>query len=216
MTKLRPWQQEALAKAIHWLVTTRSDSRFLINAAPGSGKTIAACATAQALFELGEIDRVVVIAPRVEVVDQWATDYKFVTGRHMSRITTADGDIDGLGLDVCCTWAATQGLSPELDAVCRHHRVLVICDEQHHAAVEAAWGRSADSAFNAAAFALILTGTPIRSDGAETVWLAYDSHGAINQPEAGSYTLSGEAVVRVCRPATFHRHEGRFRLPDFW
>ena len=65
MTKLRPWQQEALAKAIHWLVTTRSDSRFLINAAPGSGKTIAACATAQALFELGEIDRVVVIAPRV-------------------------------------------------------------------------------------------------------------------------------------------------------
>ena len=27
------------------------------------------------------------------------------------------------------------GLSPELDAVCRH-RVLVICDEQHHAAVE--------------------------------------------------------------------------------
>ena len=70
------------------------------------------------LFELGEIDRVVVIAPRVEVVDQWARDFQMVTGRHMSRITKADGDIQGLGIDVCCTWAATQGLSPELDAVC--------------------------------------------------------------------------------------------------
>ena len=214
MTKLRPWQQNCLAKAIDWLVTTRSDSRFLINAAPGAGKTIAACSIAQMLFELGEIDRVVVIAPRVEVVDQWARDFQMVTGRHMSRSTKADGDIQGLGIDVCCTWAATQGLSPELDAICSVQKVLVICDEHHHAAVEAAWGRGADSAFKLAAFGLILTGTPIRSDGAESVWLAYDNAGAINQPEAGSYTLSyGDAVdLGYCRPATFHRHEGRFTV----
>ena len=214
MIRLRPWQQKCLAKATDWLVTTRSDSRFLINAAPGAGKTIAACSIAQVLFELNEIDRVVVIAPRVEVVDQWAKDFQLVTGRHMSRITRADGDINGLGIDVCCTWSATQGLSPELDAVCTHQRVLVICDEHHHAAVEAAWGRSADSAFKNAAFGLILTGTPIRSDGAESVWLAYDNAGAIDQPAAGSYTLSyGEAVdLGYCRPATFHRHEGRFTV----
>ena len=69
--------------------------------------------------------------------------------------------------------------------MCQASRVLVICDEHHHAAVEAAWGESADGAFAQAMFALILTGTPIRSDGAESVWLAYDDAGAINHPEEG-------------------------------
>jgi superfamily II DNA or RNA helicase len=41
-TKLRPWQLEALNKALEWLVVDRQDRRFLINAAPGAGKTIAA------------------------------------------------------------------------------------------------------------------------------------------------------------------------------
>ena len=42
----------------------------------------------------------------------------------------------------------------------------------------------------------------------------HDNTGAIDQPEAGSYTLSyGEAVdLGYCRPATFHRHEGRFTV----
>jgi superfamily II DNA or RNA helicase len=44
--------------------------------------------------------------------------------------------------------------------------------------------------------------------------LAYDDDGKIDQPEEGSYTLSyGEAVdLGYCRPATFHRHEGRFNV----
>ena len=64
------------------------------------------------------------------------------------------------------------------------------------------------------AFALILTGTPIRTDGAQSVWLAYDDAGAIDQPEAGTYTLTyGEAVdLGYCRPVTFHRHEGKFTI----
>jgi superfamily II DNA or RNA helicase len=68
-TRLRPWQVEALNKALHWLLVERQDRHFLINAAPGAGKTIAACAIAQALIDRGEIDRVIVIAPRAEVVN---------------------------------------------------------------------------------------------------------------------------------------------------
>jgi superfamily II DNA or RNA helicase len=45
--KLRPWQQDALAKAIKWLAEDRIDRHFLINAAPGSGKTRAACANSE-------------------------------------------------------------------------------------------------------------------------------------------------------------------------
>lgn len=212
--KLRPWQQSALAKAIKWLVEDRVDRHFLINAAPGSGKTLGACAITKVLMDRDEIDRVIVIAPRAEVVNQWADEFRHVTGRHMAKVTARDGDITGLGVDVCATWAAVQGLLPELQAVCKAARVLVICDEHHHAAVEAVWGTSADGAFADAQFVLVLTGTPIRSDGAQSVWLAYDDAGAIDHPDAGTYTLTyGEAVdLGYCRPVTFHRHEGKFTV----
>ena len=212
--KLRPWQKEALNKALNWLVHEKKDRRFLINAAPGAGKTVAACTISKNLIELGEVDRVIVIAPRIEVVSQWAANFKRITGRYMSKVTASDGDIKDLGIDVCVTWAAVQGLKQSFTDMCNSNKVLVICDEHHHAAVEATWGATADSAFNSAKYALILTGTPIRSDGEQTVWMAYDSEGAIDHPEDGTYTLTyGEAVeFGYCRPATFHRHEGKFRV----
>lgn len=212
--KLRKWQEEALHKAMDWLVTNGNDRHFLINAAPGAGKTLASCAIAKALIDTGEIERVIVIAPRSEIVNQWADDYRFVTSRHMAKVTAADGEITALSLDVCATWSAIQGLLPELQAVCRASKTMVICDEHHHAAVEAAWGDGADGAFEDAKFVLVLTGTPIRSDGANSVWLAYDDAGAISHPEEGTYCLTyGEAVdLGYCRPVTFHRHEGKFTV----
>lgn len=212
--KLRPWQTAALDKALAWLTERRYDRHFLINAAPGSGKTLVSCAIAQALIQRGEIDRVIVIAPRSEVVNQWAGDFQRVTGRFMGKVTGSDGDIAALGTDVCATWASVQGLLDAFQAVCNQTKVLVICDEHHHAAVQAAWGTSADSAFAKAIFVLVLTGTPIRSDAGETIWLAYDDSGAIDHPDEGTYTLTyGEAVdLGYCRPVTFHRHEGEFSV----
>ena len=211
---LRPWQAQALAQALDWLLVKRQDRHFLINAAPGAGKTLASSAIARALIERGEIDRVVVIAPRAEVVNQWAEDFRRVTGRYMTKVTGRDGDIAGMALDVCATWAAVQGLQDAMQAVCRAARTLVICDEHHHAAVEAAWGSGADSAFVDARFVLVLTGTPLRSDGAQSVWMAYDDAGAIDHPAEGTYTLTyGDAVdLGYCRPVTFHRHEGKFTV----
>ena len=56
-------------------------------------------------------------------------------------------------------------------------------------------GDGAGSAFKNARYVLVLTGTPIRSDGEATVWLAYDSNGRIDHPDEGTYTLSyGQAV----------------------
>lgn len=211
---LRDWQREATNKALHWLTYIRTDKHFLINAAPGAGKTICASVIAKQLIESNEIDRVIVIAPRSEVVKQWSDEFKFVTGRHMTKVTGADEEVEGYGLDLCATWSAIQSLQDAFQAVCRSHRTLIICDEHHHAAVEAAWGEKANSAFNEAQFVLILTGTPIRSDGQETVWLAFDDQGQIDHPDDGSYTLSyGQAVeLEYCRPITFHRHEGRFSV----
>jgi len=214
MLKLRQWQKEALSKALKWLVKDKSDKHFLVNAAPGSGKTLFSCALAETLIELDEIDRIIVIAPRREVVNQWADDFRRVTGRHMTKVTAGDGDVSSLELDICATWSAIQGLLAELQAICRNSKTLVICDEHHHAAVKAAWGDSADGAFVDAKYVLILTGTPIRSDGEQSVWLAYDSVGRIDHPVDGTYTLTyGEAVdLGYCRPVTFHRHEGKFTV----
>lgn len=215
---LRGWQSAALSKAMKWLTQDRADRHFLINAAPGAGKTICASVIAKRLIELGEIERVIVIAPRAEVVKQWGDEFRFVTGRHMTKVTGADGDVSDFGLDLCATWSAIESLQDAFHAVCRQSKTLVICDEHHHAAVEAAWGDDANDAFHEAKFVIILSGTPIRSDGRETVWLAFDDEGQIDHPEEGTYTLSyGEAVeLNYCRPITFHRHEGRFsvRLSD--
>lgn len=214
MIKLRPWQTEATTKAIRWLVEDRNDRHFLINAAPGAGKTIAACAIADELIQSGEINRVIVIAPRTEVVNQWAKDFYLTTGRTMTKVTGGDGDIDALGIDVCATWSAIQGLQNGFKKVCESSQTLVICDEHHHAAVEAAWGDGADGAFTLAKFVLVLTGTPIRSDGSQSIWLAYHDSGAINHPTGGTYTLTyGQSVdLGYCRPVTFHRHEGKFTV----
>jgi superfamily II DNA or RNA helicase len=79
MIKLRQWQTEATYKALQWLLEKRRDRHFLINAAPGAGKTYCAIAIADELLARGEIDRVVVIAPRTEVVGQWAAAYQRAT-----------------------------------------------------------------------------------------------------------------------------------------
>jgi len=211
---LRAWQSAATSKALKWLTETKQDRHFLINAAPGAGKTICASVIAKRLIETGEIERVIVIAPRAEVVKQWGEEYKFVTGRHMTKVTGADGDVSDFGLDLCATWSAIQSLQDAFQVVCHQSKTLIICDEHHHAAVEAAWGEKANDAFHDAKYVLVLTGTPIRSDGQETVWFAFDDEGRIDHPEAGTFTLGyGEAVeLNYCRPITFHRHEGRFSV----
>lgn len=211
---LRPWQAEALQKALTWLLDIRTDRHFLINAAPGAGKTLCASMIARHLLDAGEIERVIVIAPRSPVVGQWADEFKNVTGRSMTKVTGMHGNIDAYGTDLCATWNAVQGLQDAFQHICRTFKTLVICDEHHHAAVEAAWGEKADSAFAQARFVLVLTGTPIRTDKQEPVWLSYDDKGGVRHPEAGTYTLTyGDAVdLGYCRPITFHRHEGLFSV----
>ena len=209
--KLRQWQEECKEKAINWY---KENKHFLINAAPASGKTTAACVIAKDLIEKDLIDRVVIIAPRTKVLEQWCDDFYEITGRYIGKATAMDGDLESFGMDVCATWSAIQGMQDAIQAMCKSSRVLAICDEHHHAAVEAVWGRSANSGFADAKFALVLTGTPIRSDGTQSTWLAYDDIGAIAHPEEGTYTLNyGEAVrLGYCRPASFHRHVGRFNV----
>ena len=62
MIKLRDWQQEASSKCLEWY-SKKEDNRFIINAAPGTGKTICAISIADELIKQNLVERVVVIAP---------------------------------------------------------------------------------------------------------------------------------------------------------
>lgn len=210
--KLRQWQQEAHNKCLSWFNGAATQKHFVLNAAPGAGKTLCATMIAKTLIEQGAINRVIIIAPRSEVVRQWGEEFFAITGRSITKVTSSEEDLEWCGDDLSATWASVQGLADGFKLICDSSDTLVICDEHHHAAVKAAWGDGASSAFKNAKHVLILTGTPIRSDGEASVWMAYTSSGAIDIPADGSYTLSyGEAVeLNYCRPATFHRHEGHF------
>ena len=61
--ELRDWQKEAHNKCLNWFHDETENKHFVINAAPGSGKTVAASIIAKSLIEKGKIDRVIVIAP---------------------------------------------------------------------------------------------------------------------------------------------------------
>ena len=96
---LRPWQAEAKRKCIDWYLSQSENKHFLINAAPGAGKTICASVIANDLINRQLIDRVIIIAPRAEVVRQWSKEYEFITGRHVSKVTGADEDLDSYDVD---------------------------------------------------------------------------------------------------------------------
>jgi superfamily II DNA or RNA helicase/ribosomal protein L40E len=213
INKLRYWQVTAHDKAITFFTAENGDKHFVINAAPGAGKTKLACTIAMSLLAKNLITRVIVIAPRRTIVEQWAKEFKEVTGRRMEKITAADG-LWVTNTDVCATWSAVKGLEDVFQALCEDSRTLVICDEHHHAAIEAAWGTSADSAFRDASHSLILTGTPVRSDGAQSVWLDLNERGGLQHAEEGMFTLTyGQAVeLGYCRPVVFHRHRGQFTV----
>ena len=137
---LRPWQSEAREKCLAWFAKKSESKNFVINAAPGAGKTICASVIANDLILQNEINRVIIIAPRAEVVRQWADEFKFITGRNIMKVTGSDIDIHDYGLDLCATWSSIQNLDVGFKNVCENYQTLIICDEHHHAAVSAAWG----------------------------------------------------------------------------
>ena len=211
--KLRPWQKEAITQAKDWY--DKGNKVFLIDVAPGAGKTICASFLAGLMLESNDIKRVVVIAPRREVVGQWEKEFKRITKRPMLKVTGSDPQIEDYGTDVCATWQAVSNLLDGFQAICKSEDTLVICDEHHHAAEQASWGENTELAFDSVKHALILSGTPTRSDGLPPIWFKNSPFGkGLDHPKEGTYSLTyGEAVkLGYCRPITFHRHEGKFSV----
>jgi superfamily II DNA or RNA helicase len=212
----RKWQLEAVEKAIRHF--SKGNKHFLINAAPGAGKTKAAALLALELIDNGDIDRIVVIAPRVDIVKAWVREFESLTQRKMAKlIRPEEWDEAEVDMDLAITWQAVASAAGLMQAVCENQRVLIIADEIHHAAMQKAWGDNADSAFADAERFVALTGTPVRSDGGPTIWhevfgTAHDAE--IREDKDQDYMVLVDYKTAIeelwCVPAVFHRMDGTF------
>ena len=111
MLKLRKWQLDCNQQCQDWF--DNGNSTFLMNVAPGGGKTKASCVIAKELVEKGEIDCVIAIAPRKSVVHQWAEDFQTICERTMLPITGSDEDMTKLsGVDFAITWSSVGDTAP--------------------------------------------------------------------------------------------------------
>ncbi len=198
---LRNWQEEAVAA-----VLTHPQRSFLASATPAAGKTTFGLNVAHRMLSERRVARVCVVAPTTHIARQWAADAaRYGIDLEPNRPNSAGPEPrDRHGVAVTYqTLAAGPGIHRRR---CNEAPTLLIADEPHHMGEQAAWGRSAQAAFEGARFRLLLSGTPFRSDNTPIPWITYDDDDVSRADFAYGYT---DALLDgVCRPVTFHTYDG--------
>ena len=198
---LRAWQEEAVAAAL-----AHPQRSFLASATPAAGKTTFGLHVAHRMLSEGRVGRVCIVAPTTHIARQWAADAaRYGLDIEPNRPNAAGPEPrDRHGVAVTYQ---TLAAGPKVHRRrCQEVPTLLLADEPHHMGDQAAWGRSAQSAFEVARFRLLLSGTPFRSDNTPIPWIAYDEDGVSRADYAYGYT---DALLDgVCRPVTFHTYDG--------
>src|SRR3954447_13847832 len=197
---LRAWQEEALDA-----VLARPAGDFLASATPAAGKTTFGLRVAHELLRRGLVRRVCVAAPTTHICRQWAADAaRYGIDLEPNR-PNAEGPEPRDRHGIAVTYQAVAA-GPRTHAKSARRRTLVIADEPHHMGEHAAWGLKTREAFAGAAFRLLLSGTPFRSDNAAIPWVAYDADGVSRADYVYGYPQA--LVDGVCRPITFLPYDG--------
>jgi superfamily II DNA or RNA helicase len=198
---LRSWQEEAVAA-----VLAHPERSFLASATPAAGKTTFGLNVAHRMLAERRVARVCVVAPTTHIARQWAADAaRYGIDLEPNRPNSAGPEPrDRHGVAVTYqTLAAGPGIHRRR---CNEAPTLLIADEPHHMGEQAAWGRSAQTAFEGARFRLLLSGTPFRSDNTPIPWITYGDDDVSRADFAYGYT---DALLDgVCRPVTFHTYDG--------
>ena len=197
---LRRWQEHALE------VVLKTCSPVLIDACPGAGKTRFALECVARLFAERAVNRVLIVAPTIRVVNQWVGAGSGTDGAAAVPLAPAG-------------WRPTQPLLQRwAGAAFTYHalfaqttmfqalaaepgfKTLVIFDEIHHAGAESAWGIAGQQAFMAAATRILsLSGTAFRTR--DPIAFIETRDGKSIADYAYSY---GDALADgVCRPLKF-------------
>jgi len=180
-----------------------SEGSFLLNAAPGAGKTRPSIELAKRLLRDRAIARVAVVCPTSPLTRQWA-QAAGALGLHLAPDAPdlkPPRDFQGVSV----TYARVASSAAAFARTCTPG-TLVIADEVHHLGDELAWGEAFEAAFGQAGRRLLLSGTPFRSDATAIPGIRYDDGGVA----APDFTYGYDDAVRdgICRPVTFIPFDG--------
>lgn len=197
---LRDWQRHALSA-----IQAHTSTDFLAMATPAAGKTRFALRVAHGFLVNGAALRVLVICPTNHLRTQWSEAAAKV-GLQLDPALTNDQAAEASDYHGAVVTYQQVCLAPTIFFnACKQKKTLVILDELHHAGDGKNWGKALRSACDPAAFRLILSGTPFRSDNNPIPFVRYEE-GESRADFAYGYT---EAIRDgVCRPIVFPSYEG--------
>jgi len=173
----RDWQQRHLASCIARFTNTPPGGtvRHLSVVTPAGGKTYAGAMVAAELLNRRLIDRVVVLINAVTTigaVDPGPVFNGWLGDLALCEVCAYRPDNDALSYGVregrealVLTYAQVAAQPALLAKLVGKSRALVICDEPHHLAANAAWGVAVRDATALAPYMLLMTGTPVRTKG---------------------------------------------------
>ena len=198
--KPRGWQIEALEK---FQVTM--GKHFLLDATPGSGKTLFAAFAAKHLFDRGQINFALIIVPTTPIKGDKDAGFLGDWNRVGIQITTIlkDGqDPPQQFRGAVVTYHQLPNLAGTLETWTRKGlRILAVFDEVHHASDENTWGSATENLGRLAPRVLSMTGTAFRGDQRRISFVNYDVDGKAIADYRYSYR---QAVTdRVCRKVDF-------------
>lgn len=210
--ELREWQVEFLDE---W---RKGKEQFLLVAPPGSGKTFAALTAAKEFIGEYPGRRIVIVVPYDDLTTQWREDAMDL------GIDLLASDLQGVALrkgyngDVV-TYQSLRGTAGFLlQTICAHNEVIVILDEPHHCGEHASWGIDCKESFKNAKRKLLISGTPLRTDGQAIPFVTYHEEGEDKgKCKADYHYKHGDALCdKIIRNIVNEYHHGSCRLinPD--
>jgi superfamily II DNA or RNA helicase len=201
MIKKRTWQDKALEK-----FRTHMDKHFLLDATPGSGKTIFAALAALYLFERSQIDFVLIVVPTTAIKGD--RDAGFLGDWHKALIEITTVLKDGQDAPpkqfrgAVITFQQLPNIIGTIETWVRNGlRLFSVFDELHHASDDNTWGDATERLGKISMRTLGMTGTCFRGDQRRITFVKYDA----NDKAIADYTYSYRQSVtdHVCRKVVF-------------
>lgn len=201
---LRDWQKGAIER---YLAT---DGPFLNVACPGAGKTRFASRVIAIHKKSSRKTFALVACPTDAIKDQWAASAHLSDGLNLTTRLASGDSIPAAYDGAAVTYAQLACIAGTVKTWARNGwDMLLILDEIHHCAENAAWGEAASAIGGISSRVLALSGTPFRSDGAPIPFVTYDALGFASPHY--SYTYAQAIADGVCRRVMFRLRDARVK-----
>lgn len=223
----REWQKQASLNLME-NVKSNTEKKFLLEACPGSGKTIWAGGIVRKMMsekislkdKIGSVDFTVVIVPSIAIKEDFVNSLHEDLGLDFksSEMSSSRNFLSSPPANyhgwVITYSAMSNGEIGQRISLWRKKglNILVVFDEVHHLSENNSWGTESVTVSDNSCFTLSMTGTPFRGDRYKISGVNYD-HDLICVPDF-SYKAWQGIEDGVTRRVIFHESHGEFQLED--